>query len=263
MKKLIVSLLLPFLLLAAALCGFFFWREYQTAQEEVLEYVQIRETYTAEKTVSGNMPQGLEDAAEAPSLSVDFTSLLDTNPETVGWLSIPGTGISYPVAQARDNEKYLHTSFYGKHSGTGTVFMDCGNAAMPLDRNTILYGHNMGQGRTDMFGSLLRYTEKEFYDAHRQIQFDTVWQEHSPWRVFAVIQIDADAAKWDYLKQSFRDETDFQEWIVQAQVLSLYDADMPIPEGANILTLSTCDRSQYGAGGRLVVLAVRTREILE
>lgn len=261
MKKTVVFLLLPPLLLTAALCGFFFWREYQTAQEEVLEYAQIREVYTAEKTVSGDMPQGPEDTAEAPGLSVDFAALLDANPETVGWLSIPSTGISYPVVQARDNEKYLRTSFYGERSGAGTVFMDCGNAAMPLDRNTILYGHNMGQGRTDMFGSLLRYAEKGFYDAHRQIQFDTVWQEHGSWRVFAVVQLDADATKWDCLKQNFRDETEFQEWIAQAQALSLYGADMQIPEGANILTLSTCDRSLYGAGGRLVVLAVNMNGI--
>ena len=255
MKKTIVFLLLLPLLLTAALCGFFFWREYQTAQEEVLEYVQIRETYTVENIVSGNMPQGFE-YAEAPGLSVDFAALLDANPETVGWLSIPGTEVCYPVVQAQDNEKYLHTSFYGEHSGTGAVFMDCGNVVHPLDRNTILYGHNMGQGRTDMFGSLLRYAEKGFYDAHRQIQFDTVWQEHGPWRVFAVVQLDADAAKWDYLKQNFRDEIEFQEWITQAQALSLYGADMQISEGANILTLSTCDRSRYGASGRLAVLAV-------
>lgn len=255
MKKTIVFLLLLPLLLTAALCGFFFWREYQTVQEEVLEYVQIRETYTVENIVSGNMPQGFE-YAEAPGLSVDFAALLDANPETVGWLSIPGTEVCYPVVQAQDNEKYLHTSFYGERSGAGTVFMDCGNAIHPLDRNTILYGHNMGQGRTDMFGALLYYNEKEYYDAHRQIQFDTVWQEHGPWRVFAVVQLDADATKWDYLKQNFRDETEFQEWITQAQALSLCGADMQIPEGANILTLSTCDRSRYGASGRLAVLAV-------
>lgn len=255
MKKFVVFLLLTPLLLPAALCGFFFLSEYQTAQEEVLEYVQIRETYTVENIVSGNMPQDIE-YAEASGLSVDFPALLEINPETVGWLSIPGTEVCYPVTQAKDNEKYLHTSFYGERSGAGTVFMDCGNVIHPLDRNTILYGHNMGQGRTDMFGSLLRYTEKEFYTAHRQIQFDTVWQEHGPWRVFAVVQLDADAAKWDYLKQNFRDETEFQEWIAQAQALSLYGADMQIPEGANILTLSTCDRSRYGASGRLAVLAV-------
>ena len=263
MKKTIVFLLLLPLLLTAALCGFFFLCEYQTAQEEVLEYVQIREAYTAEKTVSGNMPQSPESTAEVPGLSIDFPALLEINPETVGWLSIPGTEISYPVTQAKDNEKYLHTSFYGERSGAGTVFMDCENAALPLDRNTILYGHNMGQGRTDMFGSLLRYTEKEFYDAHRQIQFDTIWQDYGPWRVFAVVQLDVDAAKWDYLKQNFRDETEFQEWIAQAQVLSLYPMDMPIPKGAHILTLSTCDRSRYGKSGRQVIVAVRTRKIFE
>jgi len=250
MKKIIVSLLL-----IAALCGFFFLREYQTAQEEVLEYVQIRETYTVENIVSGNMPQDIE-YAEAPGLSVDFPALLEINPETVGWLSIPGTGISYPVVQARDNEKYLHTSFYGEHSGTGAVFMDCGNVVHPLDRNTILYGHNMGQGRIDMFGALLYYNEKEYYNAHRWICFDTVRQEYGLWRVFAVLHLDVDATGFNYLKREFRDETDFQEWLAQVQSLSLYPMDMPIPEGANILTLSTCDRSRYGASGRLAVLAV-------
>lgn len=263
MKKFIVFLLLPSLLLTAALCGFFFWREYQTAQEEVLEYVQIRETYTVENIVSSNMPQSPESTAEIPGLSIDFPALLEINPETVGWLSIPGTEVCYPVTQAKDNEKYLHTSFYGERSGAGAVFMDCGNVVHPLDHNTILYGHNMGQGRTDMFGALLYYNEKEYYDAHRWIYFDTVRQEYGLWRVFAVLHLDVDANGFDYLKQSFRDETDFQEWLAQVQSLSLYPMDMPIPEGANILTLSTCNRSRYGKSGRQVIVAVRMREIFE
>jgi len=256
-QRILSFLLLPLLFAAAALCGFFFFREYHAAQREIAEYTEIQDSYTSGQSVPCTVPESSEAIPATPGLSVDFSALLAVNRDTVGWLSIPGTGISYPVVQANDNDTYLHTSFYGKRSGAGAVFMDCKNSADPLDRNTIIYGHNMGRGRTDMFGSLLRYNDEKYYGAHRWIQFDTVHGQYGWWRVFAVLHLDAQATEFDYLRQDFRDGEEFKEWIAQARALSLYPADMPVPEGANILTLSTCNRARYGEHGRQVVLAVK------
>ena len=53
---------------------------------------------------------------------VDWAGLKAVNPEVVGWVQIPNTVVSFPVYQASDNDKYLHTNAEGNYSlGGGTV----------------------------------------------------------------------------------------------------------------------------------------------
>ncbi len=40
-------------------------------------------------------------------LSPKLMPLMEMNPETVGWLTIPGTSTDYPVVQAQDNEQFI------------------------------------------------------------------------------------------------------------------------------------------------------------
>ena len=47
-----------------------------------------------------------------------------TNSDFVGSITVPNTVIHYAVVQTTDNDKYLHTSFYGAYSRLGTVFAD-------------------------------------------------------------------------------------------------------------------------------------------
>jgi len=248
----------------AAVCGYFFVREYKTAQNEISEYSNIRNDYTAIINEQTNEPDRNDIQGEIPSetaglpyFSVDFNALLHINPDTVGWVAIPNTDISYPVVQGVDNIKYLNTSFEGNHSRTGTPFADMRNDIQPLDRNTIIHGHNMGIGRTDMFSNLLLYKDFEHYSAHRYIQFDTIYERHGFWKVFAVIELDSRNAGFNHQQIHFTDEADFMAWIETVTELSIHASDVDITPQDYILTLSTCDRSTYGRSGRLLVLAVR------
>lgn len=225
-----------------------------------MEYTQLQAGYTTvltETTQDGNSDDGetLPDMAGAPYVAADFDSLLAMNRETVGWLAIPGTEISYPVLQTVNNSKYLNTSFSGERSNAGAIFMDCGNSANPLDQNSIVYGHNMGRGRTDMFGALLEYKERAYYESHGSIQFDTIYRNYGWWKVFAVVSLDAKTSEFDYLRQKFSGAFEFESWLMQAKALSLYDTGVIIEPGDKILTLSTCDRS-VSKNGRLLVIAV-------
>jgi sortase B len=40
-------------------------------------------------------------------LSPKLMPLMEMNPDTVGWLTIPGTSIDYRVVQAQDNEQFI------------------------------------------------------------------------------------------------------------------------------------------------------------
>jgi len=254
------------LIIASAVCGLLFVREYKTAQTEILEYSILRESYTS----TGSFPtqyefptitdpigaSGVSDILDLPKTEVDFESLLRINPDTMGWINIPNTKISYPVVQTVDNHKYLKISFEGKQSNAGTPFADKGNNMKNLDTNTIIYGHNMGTGRTDMFGTLLFYMDYEYFTENRFIQFDTIYQNFGWWEVFAVIEFDVRNTDFNYQQLAFQNDDDFIDWIAELKAFSIHDVNVDISPNDRILTLSTCDRSKFGQNGRLLVFAV-------
>jgi len=260
-KKKMILVLIILLLTTAALCGFFYIRAYITAQQEVSEYSKVQQEHTTIVAAPVYEPTVSPDAAPAettlfPYILVDFDALLLENPDTVGWLAIPDTVINYPVVQTTDNIKYLNVSFQGNRSSAGAPFANKDNNMRDLDANTVIYGHNMGFGRQDMFGALLSYKDSDFYAAHRYLQFDTVYQTHGWWKVFAVISYDLSADGFQYQQLQFTGTDGFIAWVKTALELSLYGSDTEISPDDHILTLSTCDRSKYGKNGRLLVLAV-------
>lgn len=253
--------------LAAALFVWYFaqYKEAQTYASIRQEYADIR--YEDPPPISttpeeGPAPAGgnVEAAASTtpiPYVTPDYEGLKSINPDTVGWVHIPDTAISYPVMQAGDNSKYLKRDSTGKKSSAGAAFVDSGNSVGPLDQNTVVYAHNMGSGReTEMFGPLLLYKERAYFEAHRLIQFDTCEKAYGWWEVFAVLHLDVRERGFNYLCQSFPDTAAFESWLAQARERALYDTGVAVCGSGRILTLSTCDRSRYGRNGRLVVMAV-------
>lgn len=100
-----------------------------------------------------------EDATEG------FEQLKALNPEVIGWLTVYGTGIDYPLVQADNNEKYVNTDVKGGYSMTGSLFLDCRNNPSYTDFNSIIYGHHMAKNA--MFGSLHNFEENKFFEEHR------------------------------------------------------------------------------------------------
>lgn len=245
----------------------YFLISHEKAQKESEEYIDIQQTYTVVQEAVSPEPDKPEDQQEPeqyiqlPSVAADFYGLRELNEDTIGWIHIPGTPISYPIMQTTDNSKYLKRDSSGKKSSAGAVFMDANNSLSPLDQNTILYGHNMGSGREqEMFAPLLNYKEKAYFEAHPYIQFDTHLEAHGWWEVFAVLHLDLRDKGFNYLNQAFPNSTDFEEWLKAAKNRSLYDTGVTATAADRVLTLSTCDRSEYRSNGRLVVMAVHRGE---
>jgi len=256
--KLVIQIIIFILITGIALCGYFFIRSFIVAHEEVVIFSDLQRTYTNKTEASVNELSDFIDESITrglPQIEIDFDALMLINPDTVGWISIPDTVISYPVVQTSDNLKYLDTSFDGNRSSAGTPFVNSNNDMQILDRNTVIYGHNMGSGRTDMFSSLLIYKDYEYYIANKLIWFDTIYLQYGWWEIFAVIHIDIHNHDFQSQQLIFHND-EYMEWIDQAMILSMYDSDIIILPNSNILTLSTCDRSIYGRNGRLLILAV-------
>jgi len=100
--------------------------------------------------------------------------LREQNPDIVGWITVPYTNIDYPIVQAKDNAYYLRRDLNGSSANPGTIFMDY-RCAKDGSGYSIIYGHNMKSGA--MFGTLGRFEDKAFLDAHPggQILFEDGW----------------------------------------------------------------------------------------
>ncbi|MCL2332258.1 MAG: class B sortase [Actinomycetia bacterium] len=109
-----------------------------------------------------------ESIAAAQRRIIDFAALKKINPEIIGWIYIPNSRIDYPIAQAKDNDYYLHHDFYGRRSFSGCIFLD--KAAKPdfTSQDSPVYGHHMRN--KSMFGSLVYFRQDSFAKSH-QIAF--------------------------------------------------------------------------------------------
>ena len=96
---------------------------------------------------------------------VTFKQLQALNPDVIGWLTVYGTNIDYPVVQGRDNIKYVNTNAEGRHSLSGAIFLDYRNSPGFTDFSNILYGHHM-ENRV-MFGEITSFSDPEYFNARR------------------------------------------------------------------------------------------------
>ncbi len=94
-----------------------------------------------------------------------YNDLVAMNPDVFGWLQIYGTKIDYPLVQGQDNEKYLNTDPTGKYSYSGSLFLDSKASRDFSDFASIIYGHHMAHD--EMFGSLDKFADREFFDQHQ------------------------------------------------------------------------------------------------
>lgn len=190
----------------------------------------------------------------------NFDNLLEINPYTVGWISIDGTVIDYPVVWYQGNNSYfLRRDFYQNSNQHGTIFVD-GNAdpSKPSD-NLTLYGHNMKDGL--MFGALPNYQELDYYLEHPIISFDTIYGE-GDYAIFAVFVANTLSSQGDVFPYTtFIDaQTDdiYRSFVENVKVRSLIDTGIDVQPGDELITLSTClyDFDEE----RLVVVARKLRD---
>lgn len=159
--------LLIILLIAA--CVVFVWSGYKFISREK-EYADARADYDALRDTF-NQSAASGDESESAASNIDFDGLRAVNPEVVGWVDIPGTSISYPIAQTSDNDKYLKVSFDGQSSSSGAIFADKDCQSDLMGSHTIIYGHHMRDG--SMFAELVNFKDADFFDSHSEIILTT------------------------------------------------------------------------------------------
>ncbi|MFD0670127.1 class B sortase [Cohnella sp. GCM10027633] len=201
---------------------------------------------TKPETVAAQSPFD-PDAVRKLIVQDRFKPLLNKNADTVGWLTIAGTSIDYPVVQAEDNAYYLRRDFERDSNVTGSIFMDYRNDIGQQEKHWILYGHYMKE--EIMFKGLLKYRDEAYYREHPIVTFDTLYGDQQ-WLVFSAYDTNADE---DYIRTVFDREDEFAAFASVLKSNSLYDTGVEVGAGDRVLTLSTCSRTEEG--GRFTVHA--------
>ena len=186
-----------------------------------------------------------------------YRTLYDLNPDIVGWISIDGTNVDYPVMQTvYDEEYYLHRNFYKEETKSGLPFMDNRCITRLPSTNLIIYGHNMKSGA--MFADLLKYESKSYYEKHKYIRFDTIYEE-AMYEIIAVFKSNISYVGENTFKfyNFIQADTpgEFEAYYNTIRSMSLYDIEATAVNSDYLITLSTCEYSVED--GRFVVVARR------
>lgn len=193
-----------------------------------------------------------------PPILPELVAIHALNEDVVGWISIEGTDINYPVMQTRYKQNfYLDKNFYKEDSVAGQIYVrEACDVFEPSD-NVTIYGHNMADG--SMFGQLHRYRRsQDFYEQHKYIQFDTLYEHHT-YEIIAVFTTSGTyGVGYPYhLFDTASSEQEFDDFIASCKALGLYDIPVSAEYGDKLITLSTC--YDYIDNGRLVILAKRIK----
>ena len=123
--------------------------------------------------------------SEGEDVLAKYQELYLQNEDMVGWISIAGTTINYPVMQSRNNPNfYLKHNFEKEYSDLGTPYVQ-ENCDIAESDNLVIYGHHIKGGK--MFGALEDYKSKSFYEEHKSVQFDTL-TEQAEYEIVAVFK---------------------------------------------------------------------------
>ncbi len=249
LKRRVMMLILALCILGSVGYLVFYFTLYEKNDMEYTELAELKK-----EDVGGTVEINYEEAKDKPPVLKKYETLYQKNRRLVGWLSIPGCDIDYPVMQTSNNEYYLDHNYNQDYDKNGSLFMDkdC-TPAFPND-NMIIYGHHMKSGK--MFGNLNRYAKQDFWEKNPNFNFDTIY-ETGTYAVMYVFRSRIYAQDeivfkyYQFIDASSADE--FDSNMDAMADMSLYDTGVTAVYGDRLITLSTCDSSEDA--GRFVVVA--------
>ena len=121
-----------------------------TSSNLVIWYRSNKELEKNEKDIFSRVVTTSEENPE--KIEIDFKKLQEINSDVRAWITVENTNINYPILQTNNNEYYLKHDINKKYSSCGSIFLDCDSDASFTKNNTVIYGHNLLNGK--MFAEL-------------------------------------------------------------------------------------------------------------
>lgn len=163
-------------------------------------------------------------------LTAQVRQLSAEHSDSVAWLYIPDTNINYPVMQSGDNEYYTRRAVDGSYLYAGSLFMDYRCSSDFSDFNSVIYGHNMGNGT--MFANIPNYENEEYFMEHSYGWLTTDDNVR-------LIDFFAVARTVDTSGLYLADST-FEKWDSQLRNCASIYKEIEVTESDHLLMLSTC-----------------------
>lgn len=187
---------------------------------------------TTTSSSKSNQASGIPEA-------INIDKLKKTNKDAIGWIYIPNSPVNYPFVKSSGNE-YLNKSIYGKKNTSGTIY--CYETQKysndNMDKNIVLYGHNMSNGT--MFSYVEKLRNNPSILNKLENRFIYVYTETSVYKyeIFSIYKANKND---DFHKIYFKDDEDFHNFCNGAIAKSNYKQfSKDISNYNNIVTLSTC-----------------------
>ncbi len=191
-----------------------------------------------------------EDEDRAPDeIRSGFDELLKENDEVVGWITMDGTQIDYPILQSDNNIDYLTKDYNDRVTRAGSIFLDFRNDITSENKNTVVYGHRMKDG--SMFQHLTKFLDEDFLKENQTFVYDTLYDSYEA-EIFSVYNTLTD---FNYIQTDFSEEEKYADLLDKMEDKSRFKTDVEVNPDDLIITLSTCDYELDENEGRLVVHA--------
>lgn len=190
--------------------------------------------------------------------SIDWDYWLSVNPDIIGWISVPGTAIDYPIAQGNSGDPgyYLHHDANKRWDYHGAPYLtwECAEGGLLHSPNALVFGHHLQDGT--MFSKLSDFIDIAYLDEHTPIQIQTPTEKAN----LTVLAVDRVNANRETVRIEFGTASDHDTWLASVTAESdsnLSSAGFDFGSVENVVTLCTCSYSTWGNERTLVYCAIK------
>lgn len=263
MKKFFIILASIFLLLSFSFLGLFIYEQstLNKEQEEIvnlLDEVIITEvpdetipndtqqntnetvnTETEKPTETTKKPTNNTPQYTTPS-AINIDKLLQKNKDVAGWIYLENSPLNYPFLFSTGNE-YLRKNINGQKSTAGSIYTyDNQTIEYPdkIDKNVVLYGHNMKNGT--MFSYVNNLYKNSNYLKNGRNKYIFIYnKEHIlKYQIYSIYKIEKNS---NFSQIYFKDDADFLNFCKTTYDRSIYKDFKPeFVADDTVLTLATC-----------------------
>lgn len=246
------KVILMLLIVIFAISSYFLIKEIAENKKENDIYEDLQEIVQKQEN-STNENDYTDITSKETNNTYNLDNIAKINSDVIGWITIDGTNIDYPIMQ--NGDYYLHKNIYKQYSSHGTPYL-AKHCNLKTSDNLIIYGHHMNDN--SMFSQLEYYKNYNFYNKHKYIKFyilengQTIENTYEIVTAFKTVAYSDKGFKY-YNYTNFENGQAFNDFVNNCRKLEFYNTGVNMSYGDSLITLSTCEYSQKN--GRMVVVA--------
>lgn len=253
MERALILVVLAVFIAVGGYCGYRYYNQDILPEKQLSEaddkQLELFERVKPKVLVSYNGKTETEKTDHGSPLQ----SAEEVNSDVVGWLTIPDTHIDYPIAQAEDNDFYLHNGFDGEYNyELGCPFLDYRCEVDFKGFNSIVYAHNMTHDR--MFSDIGLYKDEALLEGHRYGFLAGSDGVHDI-EFFAYLSIPSTAPAYHAVFVTDGEKQDYIDYICDTAKYCTMDS-AEISTDMHLILLSTCT-FEYKDARRVLVGVIR------